>query len=69
MSDTIAPSIAHLVHLHTLDLSKNEVSDAGLSALQPLVRLRVLGLQATRVTRSRAEILAAFPSLEDVVTD
>lgn len=69
MTDTIAPSIAHLVHLHTLDLSKNEISDAGLSALQPLVRLRVLGLQSTRVTRTRAEIVAAFPGLQDLVTD
>jgi len=69
LSDAIAPAIAQLVHLHTLDLSKNEISDRGLAALHPLRRLRVLGLQSTRVTRSRKEILAAFPGLQDLVTN
>jgi len=68
LTDAIAPTLARLPRLHTLDLSRNDITDRGLEALRPL-RLQVLGLQHTRVTRSRTAILAAFPNLRDLVTD
>jgi Leucine-rich repeat (LRR) protein len=59
ITDASAKVIAGFEDLETLDLSYTSISDEGLSALQPLVGLRDLGLDSTYVTdNSRGSFLA-----------
>lgn len=69
LDDRVAPQLAELVHLVSLDLAKTRVSDGVMAAVAKMTDLRELKLHHTRITHRGLVHLAPLHNLEVLELD
>lgn len=66
LTDAVMPLIGELEYLEYLNLSGQDITDAGLAHLKGHKRLRLLSLNRTKVSLDEASVMRMIPSLESV---